>query len=555
MSGTNNNLSDFTPPPPGEILGHPKALWNLFGAEFWERFCYYGMRALLAVYVATAFFSHLPEGEANAQASLTYGAFTALVYATGIFGGFIADRYLGYQRSIMVGGGVMAVGMFMLLSPQLHWFVVGLAVMAVGNGLFKPNISTMVGKLYEPGDARRDSGFTIFYMGINAGAFIAPLVCGGLIGATFGYKWGFFTAGLGMILGLMVFQVVKSWLGHIGEPPAGAEGYDRIIKVILGCALAVPVVYFLLSKTDIAGFVLVSLFLALVVYFNAGMASAVSLLVVALVVGVVKFYVGKDFEFTYYVDAKNEQWKASVSYTLIAGLAFVLTVFGFILSKDKVQRDRYLAMVILFFANMFFWALFEQAGSSLNFLARDFVDSPFNFTVFQSFNPAFILLFAPLFAMLWPALDKKGINPSIPRKFSFALIGVGLGFYILIYAIDGVQASGGKISWLALAACYLIHTLAELCLSPIGLSMVTKLASPKEVGMAMGGWFLSIAMANFVAGAIAAIASGGGGEGETVSNLAQYSETFMLLVKLGVGAGLVYLIFAPLINKLMHGVK
>src|SRR5574344_3163118 len=182
----------FLPPPPGEFLGHPRALGNLFGTEFWERFMYYGMRAMLAVHVASAFFAHLSGAAAREQASLTYGGFTSLVYMTGIAGGFVADRILGYQRSIMLGGAMMAAGSFMLMAPDLTTFLVGLAVIVVGNGLFKPNISTMVGKLYAPGDARRDSGFTIFYMGINAGALIAPVICASLIGSKFGYRWGFF---------------------------------------------------------------------------------------------------------------------------------------------------------------------------------------------------------------------------------------------------------------------------------------------------------------------------------------------------------------------------
>jgi len=199
----------FVASPAGEFMGHPRPLWMLVGAEFWERFGYYGMRALLAVYVASAFFGLLPEGEAKAQASLTYGAYTALIYATGIFGGFIADRYLGYRASIMLGGTLMAGGLFLLLIPDLRWFLLGLAFIVVGNGLFKPNISVLVGKLYAPTDVRRDSGFTIFYMGINAGGALAPLICGTLIGVHFGYQWGFFAAGLGMIAGLMMFHWLR----------------------------------------------------------------------------------------------------------------------------------------------------------------------------------------------------------------------------------------------------------------------------------------------------------------------------------------------------------
>jgi POT family proton-dependent oligopeptide transporter len=232
-----------------------------------------------------------------------------------------------------------------------------------------------------------------------------------------------------------------------------------------------------------------------------------------------------------------------------------------------VQLHRYIAMLILFVANACFWALFEQAGSSLNFLAREHVTPMYGsmetwqaggFGIFQSLNPLYILLFAPVFAAIWPWLEKRGINPSIPRKFSFGLMQVALGFLLLVFAINNFQNAAGLVPWIFLALCYLLHTTGELCLSPIGLSMVTKLAAEKETGLAMGGWFLSIAMAQYVAGIIAAVASGGGGghsvEGAAL-NIAQYSATYMMLFWLGLGFGLAYLLAAPLINKLMHGVK
>lgn len=494
----------FIPPPAGEFLGHPRALWNLFGTEFWERFMYYGMRAMLAVHIASAFFSHLSGAEARVQASLTYGGFTSLVYMTGIAGGFIADRILGYQRSIMLGGALMAAGSFMLMAPDLTTFLVGLAVIVVGNGLFKPNISTMVGKLYAPGDARRDSGFTLFYMGINAGALIAPVICASMIGSKFGYQWGFFAAAMGMILGLVVFQVVKGWLGHVGTAPAGKEGFKPMLQVLIACAVLVVPVFFLLSKSDVLGGLLIAMMLALVAYF----------------------------------------------------------LYSGVTSGSKQQLHRYIAMLILFTVNILFWALFEQAGSSLNFLAQDFVRMPDvsifgwtpTFELFQSVNPVFIIVLAPLFATLWVKLDKADWNPSIPRKFSYALLGAALGFYVLVFAINNAAGADGKISWIWLTLTYLIHTMGELCLSPIGLAMVTKLAKPSETGLAMGGWFLSIAMANFVAGRIAAIASGGG-EGDGGSSLVQYAGTFNQLFWLGLAIAVLFFLLAPLINKLMHGVK
>jgi len=505
---TDSIRAPFREPPEGEFMGHPKALWQLFNIEMWERFAYYGMRAVLAVYVATTFFAHLGAG-ANAEASLVYGGYTALVYATGIAGGYVADRILGYQRSILLGAIIMAAGLFVLLIEDLTWFLVGLALIVAGNGLFKPNISTMIGKLYAPGDVRRDSGFTIFYMGINLGAMIAPLITAGWIGAVWGLKWGFFAAGIGMILSTLFLEVAKKSLGHIGLPDEGKDGWGRFFAVGAGAMVLAGVVFFLLSESTILGYLLVAIMLALIAYF------------------------------------------------IMSGIK----------SNDKVQLQRYIAMIILFVANACFWALFEQAGSSLNFFAREFVTPMFGsmetwqaggFGVFQSLNPLYILIFAPVLAMLWPWLDKRNMNPSIPRKFALGLIQVALGFLLLVVAIANMQNSAGLVPWIFLALCYLLHTSGELCLSPIGLSMVTKLADEKEVGLAMGGWFLSIAMAQYVAGLIAAIASGGSanGHGEAVaSTITQYSEVYMLLFWIGLGFGIAYLLLAPAINKLMHGVK
>ncbi len=491
--------------PPGEFMGHPKALWQLSNIEMWERFSYYGMRALLAVYVANMFFSHMGD-QANAQASLVYGGYTALVYATGIIGGYVADHVLGYQRSILLGALIMAAGLFVLLIEDLTWFLVGLALIVAGNGLFKPNISTMIGKLYAPGDVRRDSGFTIFYMGINLGALIAPLITATWIGATWGLKWGFFAAAIGMILSTLFLEVAKRSLGHIGLPPKDKEGWGRFFLVGIGALVMAVGVFFLLSESEILGWLLGAIMLGLIAYF------------------------------------------------VISGVK----------SGDKVQLQRYIAMIILFVANACFWALFEQAGSSMNFFAREFVTPMYGstetwqaggFAIFQSLNPLYILLFAPVFAAIWPWLDKRNMNPSIPRKFAFGLIQVSIGFYILVFAIANFQNAAGMVPWIFLALCYLLHTSGELCLSPIGLSMVTKLAAEKETGMAMGGWFLSIAMAQYVAGLIAAVASGGGHGPEAGAAITQYSDTYMMLFMIGLGFGVFYLLVAPLINKLMHGVK
>ncbi len=507
-SQTDGVSTTFREPPPGEFMGHPKALWQLFNIEMWERFSYYGMRAVLAVYVATTFFAYLGAG-ANAQASLVYGGYTALVYATGIAGGYIADHVLGYQRSILLGAIIMASGLFVLLIEDLNWFLVGLALIVAGNGLFKPNISTMIGKLYAPGDVRRDSGFTIFYMGINLGAMVAPFVTAAWIGATWGLKWGFFAAGIGMILSTLFLEVAKRSLGHIGLPEEGKDGWGRFFAVGAGAIVLAAVVFFLLSESTILGYLLIVIMLGLIAYF------------------------------------------------IMSGIR----------SRNKVQMQRYIAMIILFVANAAFWSLFEQAGSSLNFFAREFVTPMFGsmetwqaggFGVFQSLNPLYILILAPVFAMLWPWLEKRNINPSIPRKFALGLIQVALGFLLLVFAIGNMRNAAGLVPWIFLALTYLLHTSGELCLSPIGLSMVTKLADEKEVGLAMGGWFLSIAMAQYIAGLIAAIASGGTADGEgtlVAAGITQYSGVYMQLFWIGLGVGIAYLLLAPAINKLMHGVK
>ena len=502
IDNTNEKQPDL---PPGEILGHPRALWQLFNIELWERFAYYGMRAVLAVYVATTFFGHLGD-QANAEASLVYGGYTALVYATGIAGGYIADRVLGYQRSILLGAIIMAAGLFVLLIEDLTWFLVGLALIVSGNGLFKPNISAMVGKLYSPSDVRRDSGFTIFYMGINLGAFIAPFITSAWIGSVWGLKWGFFAAGIGMILSTLFLEWAKGSLGMVGKPEPGKDGWGRFFAVGAGALVLSFIVFFLLSESTLLGFILVGIMAALCGWF------------------------------------------------IFSGIRL-----------GGVQLQRYIAMLLLFLANACFWALFEQAGSSLNFFAREYSTPMFGsmetwqaggFGVFQSLNPLYILIFAPVFAALWPKLEKMGMNPSIPRKFALGLIQVSLGFLVLVWAISNMQNSAGLVPWIFLAFCYLLHTTGELCLSPIGLSMVTKLADEKEVGLAMGGWFLSIAMAQYVAGIIAAIASGGGGQGvDAATGINQYSDTYMQLCWLGLVFGIVYLVTAPLINKLMHGVK
>ena len=295
-----------------------------------------------------------------------------------------------------------------------------------------------------------------------------------------------------MIVGLMVFRWKTAWVGHIGAPLAPAETPKRLAIALAGCIACVPLVYLLLSRAALVGYLLLVLFVLLSAYF------------------------------------------------VMSGLR----------SGDRVQLHRYVAMLLLFLAKILFWGMFEQAGSSLNFFARDHVDSPFDFTVFQSANPVFILLLAPVFAWAWPRLERTGLNPSIPRKFALALILVALGFTVLVSSIHGLDGPSAKVAWGVLALTYLLNTMGELCLSPIGLSMVSKLAAPQDTGLAMGAWFMCTAIGNYVAGVIAAVATGGAAVG-----VEQYAATYTQIAFAGFALGAAFLLLAPFINRLMHGVK
>jgi proton-dependent oligopeptide transporter, POT family len=496
----------FVPPPAGEILGHPKQLWMLFFVEFWERFAFYGMRWALTLYIVAQFFGGDASGEA--YANRTYGAFLALVYATALFGGYAADKIIGYQRSILLGAIIMALGLFLVMVPNQSVFLLGLSVVIVGNGLFKPNISTMVGQLYAPGDARRDRGFTIFYMGINLGAFVAPLLTGWLASQIFGtpmvqnYKAVFLATGIGMLISLAWFAAARGQLGNIGAPPADRDPGKSMGLVLVSVLVGIPVVYLLMAKVGATG--------------------------LAWLLG-----------------------------ALFVVLSIVLMVQA--IKDGAVQRDKVIAMLVLFTFNILFWMFFEQAGSSFTFLAEKLVDRDlfgaggFIFPTgwFQSVNPAGVVLFAPVMAAVWAFTNRAKIEPSIARKFGLGLIFNALGFLVLMYALKSlVGAESGLMPFWPLVACYALQTIGELCLSPIGLSMVTKLAPLKLVGFAMGGWFLSTAIGNNLSGLLAADISGETGM-TVASALGGFEFSFLLLI----GAGVVLFLVAPLINKLMHGVK
>jgi POT family proton-dependent oligopeptide transporter len=500
MSGA--AVSQQNPPPSyDQILGHPKPLWMLFMSEFWERFAFYGIRWALTLYIVAQFFNGDPSGQA--YASTTYGAYLALVYATAVFGGYVADKVIGYQRSILVGAIIMAAGLFMIMMPNQQVFLLGLSTIIVGNGLFKPNISSMVGQLYTQGDSRRDRGFTIFYMGINAGALIAPLLTGYLASQIFGtpqhqnYRAVFGAAGVGMLISLVWFYFGRAQLKGVGAPTPDIANPMRVVYVFIGAVACIPIIYLLMGKVGAVG---------------------LQYLLTALLLGV--------------------------------GIMLIREA----LLTGTVQIHRVIAMMIIFTFNILFWMFFEQAGSSFNFLAQHIVNRDiggWEFPVgwFQSVNPAAIVLLAPVITVIWAYMDKRNIEPSIPRKFGLGLIGNALGFLVLMYALNNLVTNGQIPLW-PLALCYVLQTMGELCLSPIGLSMVTKLAPVRLVGLAMGGWFLSTAIGNNLSGIFAGHVSGEGGL-TVASALDGFTFSFQLLI----GAGLLLFIIAPLINKLMHGVK
>jgi len=534
MSATSSTVATPTDPASfPQVWGHPKPLWMLFMTEFWERFAFYGMRWALTLYIVAQFFGGDPAGQA--YASRTYGAFLALVYATAIFGGYVADRLIGYQRSILLGAVVSAVGYFMIMVPSQPIFMLGLATIIVGNGLFKPNISTQVGQLYNQGDDRRDRGFTIFYMGINSGALVSPLITGWLASVITdtpmvqNYKVVFAATGVGMLISTLWFWFGRRQLGTIGLPPADRDPGKTLLIVTLGTILSVPVLYFFMA---------------------GGLAEIVTKGLLAMhLVDPVMSNGALDLEKT--MPAANVLM--GVLAALLVGLAIKLFVQG--MRGDKVQRDKIVAMLALFAFNILFWCFFEQAGSSFNFLAEQIVDRKmfgWEFPVgwFQSVNPVAIVVLAPLVTMAWAWLSGRNKEPSIPRKFGLGLIFNATAFLLLMFALTRLVDGGGLIPFWPLVMVYVLQTVGELCLSPIGLSMVTKLAPAGTVGLAMGGWFLSIANGNNLAGLLAGRISGETGI-TVASALTGFTASFWLLM----GAGVLLFLIAPLINKLMHGVK
>ncbi len=431
----------------------PKGLYLLFFTEMWERFSFYGMRALLVLYLVNQFKLE------RAAALEIYAIFTGLVYVTPIVGGLLADKILGQRKAVFIGGILMAMGQFALAaSPET--FSLGLGLICVGNGFFKPNISTVVGALYKENDPRRDGGFTLFYMGINLGAFFSPLICG-YLGEQVDWSYGFASAGIGMLLGVAIFFFGNHLLEDAGLPPATRATQKSLVAK---------------DYVDIALYIVVS---------------------AALVFGVLQFW-------TNISDSIKTVIKFSLAIGGVGGLVYTLVTN----TKGNDEWSRVSVIFILLFFNVFFWAGFEQAGGTFNLFASENTDrivfgNEIPASSFQSINAIFIFSIAPLFAMMWVFLNKIGKEPNIPLKFTLALAFLGVGFLVMHFA--NLNTSSGLVSPMWLVTVYLFHTLGELCLSPVGLSMITKLSPPRVVSLMMGMWFASIASAQYLAGMLEAI--------------------------------------------------
>ena len=484
-----------------DFLGHPKGLFVCFATEMWERFSYYGMRALLILYLT----KHWEFTDATSY--LIYGAYTSLVYIMPVFGGMLADQILGSKKAVTYGAILLVFGhLGMTVESNEQIFYLSLALIVSGVGFLKPNISTMVGALYEEGDPRRDSGFTIFYMGINIGAFTATLLCG-YLGEQVGWAYGFGAAGIGMLFGLIIFLWGQKYLEGLAEPPS-----NKYLQKMNGISYE--------SWTYISG-----IFMVLVTWFLVQN----SQLVGQLLGGFGAIFIG-------------------------AWLLYAL----FRCAPD--ERDRLIVVGILILFSLIFWALFEQAGSSLNILTDRGVNRViFGWEVpasmFQSLNAGFIFTIAPLFAMLWIALAKRNMEPSTPIKFSIGIIFVGLGFLALVYGMRSSEGLQTGVFWIILI--YLLHTLGELCLSPVGLSSVTKLSPQRIVGFMMGMWFFASAAGNYVAGLIArATASETSGVSNDVFDFAQkqsFMDVYTDVGLIAIGCGIFLAILNPILKKLMHG--
>lgn len=500
-----------------QLFGHPKGLFILFLTEMWERFSFYGMKALLIFYLVKY---HLFSDEAG---NIIVGSYAALVYAVPVIGGYIADKYLGFRKAVIFGGILLVLGHIGMAfegnaatetaqgivrdENAIQIFFLSMSFIVLGVGFLKANISSIVGELYEVNDKRRDSGFTIFYMGINLGSALATILCSWL-GETYGWGYGFGAAGVGMLFGLITFIYGSKFFNGKAEP--------RNPEIL---------------KEKVFGLINREWFIYI--------CSVLSIFVV---------------------------WQIIQRHTYVEGLLIASTIAAlaviiwFLIQSEKVVRERLIALTILIIVSVVFWALFEQAYTSMNLFAERSLDRSFFGTEiaagsFLSLNAIFIIMFAPVFAWIWVALDKRGLNMHVAVKFGLGIILVALGFGALV--LGGQQAAAGKVAMIWLVIAYLLHTWGELCVSPVGLSSVTKLSPVKIVGFMMGVWFLATAGAEYVAALLANLASidtSGGEVTDVVKATQGYIDLFYKLFVVGGIIGVLVLLASPLIKKLTHGI-
>jgi POT family proton-dependent oligopeptide transporter len=515
---TAERAAGWQPSDDTSFFGHPRGLSTLFFTEMWERFSYYGLRPLLVLFMAAA----LAEGGFGfdrGEASAIVGIYGACVYLASLPGGWIADRLLGLRRAIFTGAvlitsGHLSIGLSGFAGQGTAgkaFFFLGLILIVFGTGLLKPNISAIVGDLYPEGGARRDAGFSIFYMGINTGSFFGQLITG-FLGEKWGWHLGFGAAGVGMFLGLMWFSFnAGRTLGDIGTSPtrhpdpAVQARQERMVKLVTGIGVGVVALFFLLAVTG--------------VYIPDPQA------------------IGKKMTF------------------VLVGMAAAFFLYVFTAGGlNGAEKRRVAVIMVLFVFAAIFWSAFEQAPTSLNLFAKDFTDRQYGSflmpaTWFQSINSAFIILLAPVFAALWVAMGRRGKDLSSPAKFAAGLFFAGLGFLLMIYAAREVVASNGtlKVSAMWLVGSYFFQTVGELCLSPVGLSSMTKLSPRKYAGQMMGIWFLASAVGNLIGGLV-----GGNVDPEKLEQMPQLFTTTTLFLM--AAALLLALMIVP-IRRMMQGVS
>jgi POT family proton-dependent oligopeptide transporter len=488
---------------------HPKGLYVLFFTEMWERFSYYGMRALLVLYLTSKMING-GFGESRQNALELYAIFTGLIYLTPLLGGYLADKILGQRKAIYIGAFLIALGQFVIAASEYggiesRMFVLqtGLGILIMGNGFFKPNISTVVGKLYSENDPRKDSAFTLFYMGINLGAFLSPLIAGTL-GETIGWVYGFGSAGIGMLIGIIWFFAESRHLGTAGLPPRREFDTDKKHQLTSK------------DRLDIGVYIVAC---------------------IALVVGFLKLI----------TIISEPTWSLVFKILGIIGAIALLYVIANN-TKGKEAWSKIGVIFILCFFNIFFWSGFEQAGGTFNLFAAENTNRMTFFgeipaSVFQSINAIFIIALAPVLSGLWTFLGNRNKDPRTPVKFGIALLTLGAGF--LLMSVASKQAAGGQlVSPLWLIGVYFFHTIGELSLSPIGLSMISKLSPQNIVSVMMGVWFASLALAEYMAGMLESI----------LHNYLPQMPLFHFLTITSLCAGVILLAISPLLNKMMKGI-